>query len=156
MCCVPEICYVVISALYTIITFPFLFAVMFGDFGHGLLMFIFALLTILYENHPRLQRSQDEVKGMTNNLVPIQQDNFNWIVVMFLKSTIYCTCIRLHFFPLFWDVLCLKLPYSSRLMWYLNKLFTFFWKGRSNQVWMKYWQKWVDSHGLVFPSARAT
>ncbi|POI29250.1 hypothetical protein CIB84_007000 [Bambusicola thoracicus] len=47
-------------ALYTIITFPFLFAVMFGDFGHGLLMFIFALLTILYENHPRLRRSQDE------------------------------------------------------------------------------------------------
>lgn len=47
-------------ALYTIITFPFLFAVMFGDFGHGLLMFIFALLTILYENHPRLKRAQDE------------------------------------------------------------------------------------------------
>uniref|UniRef100_A0A8B9N0N9 V-type proton ATPase subunit a n=1 Tax=Accipiter nisus TaxID=211598 RepID=A0A8B9N0N9_9AVES len=51
-------------ALYTIITFPFLFAVMFGDFGHGLLMFIFALLTILYENHPRLQRSQDEIMKM--------------------------------------------------------------------------------------------
>ncbi|XP_010077404.1 PREDICTED: V-type proton ATPase 116 kDa subunit a isoform 2 [Pterocles gutturalis] len=51
-------------ALYTIITFPFLFAVMFGDFGHGLLMFIFALVTILYENHPRLQRSQDEIMKM--------------------------------------------------------------------------------------------
>uniref|UniRef100_A0A8C0FVM1 V-type proton ATPase subunit a n=1 Tax=Bubo bubo TaxID=30461 RepID=A0A8C0FVM1_BUBBB len=51
-------------ALYTIITFPFLFAVMFGDFGHGLLMFIFALLTILYENHPRLRRSQDEIMKM--------------------------------------------------------------------------------------------
>nr|XP_006119744.1 V-type proton ATPase 116 kDa subunit a isoform X2 [Pelodiscus sinensis] len=48
-------------ALYTIITFPFLFAVMFGDFGHGLLMFIFALMMVLYENHPRLQRSQDEI-----------------------------------------------------------------------------------------------
>ncbi|NWI95240.1 VPP2 ATPase, partial [Pitta sordida] len=47
-------------ALYTIITFPFFFAVMFGDFGHGLLMFLFALVTILYENHPRLNRSQDE------------------------------------------------------------------------------------------------
>lgn len=41
-------------------------SVMFGDFGHGLLMFIFALLTILYENHPRLRRSQDEVKGIIN------------------------------------------------------------------------------------------
>ncbi|KYO39615.1 hypothetical protein Y1Q_0018678 [Alligator mississippiensis] len=48
-------------ALYTIITFPFLFAVMFGDLGHGFLMFIFALLMIVYENHPRLQRSQDEI-----------------------------------------------------------------------------------------------
>ncbi|KFW83245.1 V-type proton ATPase 116 kDa subunit a isoform 2, partial [Manacus vitellinus] len=51
-------------ALYTIITFPFFFAVMFGDFGHGLLMFLFALLTILYENHPRLKRSQDEIMKM--------------------------------------------------------------------------------------------
>ncbi|NXG08204.1 VPP2 ATPase, partial [Sakesphorus luctuosus] len=51
-------------ALYTIITFPFFFAVMFGDLGHGLLMFIFALLTILYENHPRLKRSQDEIMKM--------------------------------------------------------------------------------------------
>ncbi|XP_019362664.1 PREDICTED: V-type proton ATPase 116 kDa subunit a [Gavialis gangeticus] len=48
-------------ALYTIITFPFLFAVMFGDLGHGFLMFIFALLMIVYENHRRLQRSQDEI-----------------------------------------------------------------------------------------------
>ncbi|NWR30063.1 VPP2 ATPase, partial [Tachuris rubrigastra] len=51
-------------ALYTIITFPFFFAVMFGDFGHGLLMFLFALLTILYENHPRLKRSQEEITKM--------------------------------------------------------------------------------------------
>ncbi|XP_030316351.1 V-type proton ATPase 116 kDa subunit a isoform X3 [Calypte anna] len=51
-------------ALFTIITFPFLFAVMFGDLGHGLLMFLFALLTILYENHPRLRRSEDEIMKM--------------------------------------------------------------------------------------------
>lgn len=76
-CAVPEICCVVLAALYTIITFPFLFAVMFGDFGHGLLMFLFALLTILYENHPRLKRAQDEVKGITNNLLPIQPDHLN-------------------------------------------------------------------------------
>ena len=34
---------------YTIITFPFLFAVMFGDAGHGLLMAVFAGLLILFE-----------------------------------------------------------------------------------------------------------
>lgn len=73
----PEICCVALAALYTIITFPFLFAVMFGDFGHGLLMFIFALLTILYENHPRLKRAQDEVKGITDYLLTIQPDHLN-------------------------------------------------------------------------------
>ena len=35
--------------LYTIITFPFLFAVMFGDFGHGLLMSLFAIYITLNE-----------------------------------------------------------------------------------------------------------
>lgn len=36
--------------LFTIITFPFLFAVMFGDFGHGLLMSIFAAWMVIKEN----------------------------------------------------------------------------------------------------------
>ncbi|XP_040203269.1 V-type proton ATPase 116 kDa subunit a2 [Rana temporaria] len=46
-------------APYTIITFPFLFAVMFGDFGHGFLMALFAFFLILYEN--KFQRTQDEI-----------------------------------------------------------------------------------------------
>ena len=33
--------YFSVSALWTIVSFPFLFAVMFGDFGHGLLIFLF-------------------------------------------------------------------------------------------------------------------
>ncbi|NP_001427488.1 V-type proton ATPase 116 kDa subunit a 3 isoform f [Homo sapiens] len=48
-------------APYTIITFPFLFAVMFGDVGHGLLMFLFALAMVLAENRPAVKAAQNEI-----------------------------------------------------------------------------------------------
>ncbi|XP_075424475.1 V-type proton ATPase 116 kDa subunit a 2 isoform X2 [Ascaphus truei] len=48
-------------APFTIITFPFLFGVMFGDFGHGILMSLFALWMVLYESSPMFLRSRDEI-----------------------------------------------------------------------------------------------
>uniref|UniRef100_A0A671G2P8 V-type proton ATPase subunit a n=1 Tax=Rhinolophus ferrumequinum TaxID=59479 RepID=A0A671G2P8_RHIFE len=48
-------------APYTIITFPFLFAVMFGDVGHGLLMFLFALAMVLAEDRPGVKMAQNEI-----------------------------------------------------------------------------------------------
>lgn len=46
-------------APFTIITFPFLFAVMFGDVGHGALMFLFALYVVMNEKR-MVRRKLDE------------------------------------------------------------------------------------------------
>lgn len=48
-------------APYTIITFPFLFAVMFGDLGHGLLMTLFAVWLIIRESRILSQKSDNEM-----------------------------------------------------------------------------------------------
>jgi V-type H+-transporting ATPase subunit a len=49
--------------LYTIVTFPFLFAVMFGDFGHGTLMTMAACAMIYWEK-PLARSKQDELFAM--------------------------------------------------------------------------------------------
>jgi V-type H+-transporting ATPase subunit a len=49
--------------LPTIVTFPFLFAVMFGDFGHGFIMTCAAVAMIYWEK-PLQRGKQDELFGM--------------------------------------------------------------------------------------------
>lgn len=49
--------------LPTIVTFPFLFAVMFGDFGHGAILFLAALAMIYYEK-PLSRSKLDELFSM--------------------------------------------------------------------------------------------
>uniref|UniRef100_A0A8C1JR02 V-type proton ATPase subunit a n=1 Tax=Cyprinus carpio TaxID=7962 RepID=A0A8C1JR02_CYPCA len=46
---------------YTIITFPFLFAVMFGDLGHGSVMTLFALWMVLTEKDHKRRRPGNEI-----------------------------------------------------------------------------------------------
>uniref|UniRef100_A0A8C5MWQ6 V-type proton ATPase subunit a n=1 Tax=Leptobrachium leishanense TaxID=445787 RepID=A0A8C5MWQ6_9ANUR len=51
-------------APYTIITFPFLFAVMFGDFGHGVLMTFIAVWMVLRESRILSQKNDNELFNM--------------------------------------------------------------------------------------------
>uniref|UniRef100_A0A8C6KJE2 V-type proton ATPase subunit a n=1 Tax=Nothobranchius furzeri TaxID=105023 RepID=A0A8C6KJE2_NOTFU len=51
-------------APYTIITFPFLFAVMFGDLGHGTLMACAALYLVLRETRLIAQKNDNEMFSM--------------------------------------------------------------------------------------------
>ncbi|KAM3921187.1 V-type proton ATPase 116 kDa subunit a 1 isoform 4-T4 [Leptodactylus fuscus] len=51
-------------APYTIITFPFLFAVMFGDFGHGILMTLFAVWMVVRESRILSQKTENELFNM--------------------------------------------------------------------------------------------
>uniref|UniRef100_A0A4W3HSC1 V-type proton ATPase subunit a n=1 Tax=Callorhinchus milii TaxID=7868 RepID=A0A4W3HSC1_CALMI len=48
-------------APYTIITFPFLFAVMFGDCGHGAILLGFSLYMIIHEKNLGAQRGSNEI-----------------------------------------------------------------------------------------------
>eukprot|EP00242_Pyramimonas_sp_CCMP2087_P004638 CAMPEP_0198211454 /NCGR_PEP_ID=MMETSP1445-20131203/23973_1 /TAXON_ID=36898 /ORGANISM="Pyramimonas sp., Strain CCMP2087" /LENGTH=838 /DNA_ID=CAMNT_0043885717 /DNA_START=197 /DNA_END=2713 /DNA_ORIENTATION=+ len=49
-------------AVFTIVTFPFLFAVMFGDLGHGLLMLLVGAFLVIYEK--KLSNVDNEIFNM--------------------------------------------------------------------------------------------
>ncbi|KAI1733055.1 v-type ATPase subunit family domain-containing protein [Ditylenchus destructor] len=51
-------------APYTIITFPFIFSCMFGDFGHGILMLLCGLYLVLREKNLESRQIRDEIFNM--------------------------------------------------------------------------------------------
>lgn len=48
-------------ALYTIITFPFLFGIMFGDLGHGIIMALFGGWMVLWEKKLSAKKTTNEI-----------------------------------------------------------------------------------------------
>lgn len=92
------------EAIFTSITFPFLFAVMFGDIGHGLIMFLFALYIVLKEKQLAARRIEDEASGLScshihawlqirkrtfNHLFTALMNSFNFLVHLIVSSFIY-------------------------------------------------------------------
>ncbi|KAM9794082.1 V-type proton ATPase 116 kDa subunit a 2 isoform 2-T2 [Syngnathus typhle] len=111
-------------APYTIITFPFLFAVMFGDLGHGAVMTFFALWMVLTENKQTRKRSSNEVNvsspiiflfyfPITNMALQIWATFFNgrYIILMMGLFSVYtgfiyndCFSKSLNIFGSGWSV----------------------------------------------------
>jgi len=76
---------------YTIISFPFLFGVMFGDIGHGFLMFLFALYLVLKE--------KSLAKVTLNEMVETCFQG-RYLLLMMGICSIYCGAIYNEFFAI--------------------------------------------------------
>jgi len=82
-------------ALYTIITFPFLFAIMFGDIGHGILMFLAALVICIKEK--KLAHVNNEVNYI---LIYINIIILQYFInsIFFILLSIYIIINSIHFY----------------------------------------------------------
>ena len=68
-------CALIVSAPYAIVSFPFLFSLMFGDVGHGALLVCAALGMILVEKRMLLQKhNRTEVHSLFN--LPLSHSSF--------------------------------------------------------------------------------
>lgn len=96
-------CLFFIAAPYTIITFPFLFAVMFGDLGHGVLMTCAALYLVLRESRLIAQKNDNEVSAPPCSIIH---------PITFMPTRNGRAAGRDHYFYLFFNTLVLCQMFS--------------------------------------------
>jgi hypothetical protein len=91
---ISDVCF---PAPYTIITFPFLFAIMFGDLGHGMLMALFASWMVLREKPLAAKKSDSEVivfVGMnqeTSHYISVLETVMSFPFSLYLECFFLCT-----------------------------------------------------------------
>ncbi|CAO2817972.1 unnamed protein product [Amaranthus hypochondriacus] len=76
-------------AVYTVVTFPFLFAVMFGDWGHGICLLLLALFLIARESKLSSQRLGSFMEMLFGG---------RYVVLLMSLFSIYCGLIYNEFF----------------------------------------------------------
>ncbi|MQL79604.1 hypothetical protein Taro_012053 [Colocasia esculenta] len=76
-------------AVYTVITFPFLFAVMFGDWGHGICLLLGGLILILRENRLGSQKLGSFMEMAFGG---------RYVILLMALFSIYCGLIYNEFF----------------------------------------------------------
>jgi len=90
--------------LFTIVTFPFLFGVMYGDFGHGIFLTLFATY-LIYNEEKMLEQKK---RGKMNEIMVMIFGGRYMLILMGLFAiyigTIYndCMAIPMHFFDSMW------------------------------------------------------
>ncbi|XXG54968.1 hypothetical protein AAC387_Pa03g2721 [Persea americana] len=75
--------------VYTVITFPFLFAVMFGDWGHGICLLLGSLMLIVLENKLRSQKLGNFMEMAFGG---------RYVILLMALFSIYCGLIYNEFF----------------------------------------------------------
>ena len=68
-------------AIFNIVFFPFLFGVMFGDIGHGIIIFLFSLYLIIYNNNINKKSGYSLLKLLTK---------FRYFLLLLSINSIYC------------------------------------------------------------------
>ena len=68
-------------AIFNIVFFPFFFGVMFGDIGHGIIIFLFAIYLIYYNNTINNKSGKSLLKLLTK---------FRYFLLLLSISSIYC------------------------------------------------------------------